>query len=81
MKKLLSVFAVGAALLLLTGCCCDKNCPPKHQHTAQCSGSECSEEKKDHSQQTQTNAMDDTQNDHNKKKDDCQVQSQKISAR
>ena len=68
MKHLTSAFVVGALLLVLTGCCCDssKQCTSKHQHTAQCSGSECTDEKKDNSTGSQTTASADTE-DQNKK--------------
>ena len=81
MKKLLSAFAVGAALLVLTGCCCDKKCPPT-KHTAQnCGSGECTDEKKDNCQNTQTTAAADTGNDDHDHKGNNQPQSKKLSVR
>jgi outer membrane biogenesis lipoprotein LolB len=81
MKKLLSAFAVGAALLILTGCCCDKKCPPQN-HTAQnCNTGECDEEKKENCKTSQTTADNDTGNDDHHQKGHNQPQSQKLSAR
>lgn len=82
MKKLLSAFAVGAALLVLTGCCCDKKCPTQSKHTAQnCGSGECTDEKKDNCQPSQTTAATDTGNDDHDHKGNNQPQSQKLSAR
>ena len=82
MKKLLSAFAVGAALLVLTGCCCDKKCPTSPKCTAQnCGSGECTDEKKDNCQSSQTTAAADTENDNHDHKGNNQPQSQKLSAR
>ena len=83
MKHLTSAFVVGALLLVLTGCCCDsdKHCTAKHQHTAQCSGSECTDEKKDNSGSSQTTASADTHEEDHNKKEHTQPQGKKISAR
>lgn len=83
MKNLTAAFVMGALILVLTGCCCDssKQCTNKHPHTAQCSGSECTDEKKDNSQSSQTTASADTQEEDQNKKEHTQPQSKKISAR
>ena len=83
MKHLTSAFVMGALLLVLTGCCCDsdKHCTAKHQHTAQCSGSECTDEKKDNSGSSQTTASADTNEEDHNKKEHTQPQNRKISAR